>query len=257
MPLSVKSFEGGTAHYRTDRGAYSVDPKSWLVLNDQEPYTIEFDSQTLVRSTVIFFPEGWAERVARTQAESDLSLIDDPKSLGQPFEFTQTVAKDLGEMKPHLAAIDKACRGKRVCEGWLTEQLNELLAALVISQGEHSARAAKLPASKRSTRAELYRRLCRGRDFLHANAFLAPTLEQTSNVANLSPYHFQRSFKAAFGLSPRQYCERIRLDRARDLLASNDLPTLQIAVNVGYESYGAFHAAFLRRFGRPPSKVAN
>lgn len=172
---------------------------------------------------------------------------------GDPIAFIQTVTPDDGQIKPRLQTIDLACRGKTVPEDWLEDQLRELLAALLLSQREHRAQANRLPAAKTVTRDELYRRLCRGRDYLHAYALSAPTLDQAARAASLSPFHFQRSFKAAFGLSPRQYAEARRLAHARRLLGRADASATSVASEVGYESYSSFHAAFRRQFGYPPS----
>lgn len=254
MPLSIKSFTGGSAHYRTSKGSYTVHENTWLVLNDQEPYTIEFDSKTFVRSTVVFFPTGWAETVARSLTDTQNNLLDDPAPNARSLEFHQTISPDDGKILPQLAALDRACRGKQVPDDWLEEKLYALLESLLHTHSEHRKRTAQLPASKRNTREELYRRLCRGRDFLHAHAFEAPTLDQAARAAALSPYHFHRSFHNAFGQTPRQYTETLRLQRAESLLPH--APTTDVALAVGYESYSAFHDAYRRHFGKSPRQTA-
>lgn len=254
MPLSVKSFTGGAAHYKTAQGRHIVSEGTWLILNDQEPYTIDFQSKSLMRSTVVFFPTGWAERVARANRERQESLLDEPEASGEPVEFLQTVVPDDARVAPLLRRLDGACRGAVAPEAWLEEQLHELLAALMLSQGEHRKRAARLPAARPTTRAELYRRLCRGREFLHAHALAAPTLAEAAQAANLSAFHFQRSFKTVFGVTPHGFVAACRLDRARQLLEGDSLPATEIAAAVGYDSYSAFHAAYRRRFGVTPSQ---
>src|SRR5262245_55659371 len=46
MPLGVRTFFGGTAHYRTERGAYAVDEDTWFIVNHQQPYAISVESRT-------------------------------------------------------------------------------------------------------------------------------------------------------------------------------------------------------------------
>lgn len=254
MPLSVKSFTGGTAHYTTARGRYAVDEGSWLVINDQEPYTIDFRSETLIRSTVVFFPAGWADLVARVHRERAESLLDDPADAGAPVWFLETVMPGDDAVSPRLRALDTACRGRTAPEPWLEERLRDLLSALILSQRDHRRRAEKIPAARPATRAELYRRVCRGRDYLGAAALRAPALADAARAACLSPYHFQRSFKAAFGQTPHAFTQERRLAHARRLLTATDLPATEVAAAAGFESYSAFHAAYRKRYGRPPSR---
>lgn len=256
MPLSVKSFTGGTAHYSTARGRYAVDEGSWLIINDQERYTIDFRSETLVRSTVVFFPSGWSDVVARVHRERAEKLLDDPAAAGAPVWFMETVMPGDDEVCPRLRALDAACRGRTVSAAWLEERLRDLLSAMILSQRDHRRRANRLPATRPATREELYRRICRGRDFLAAEALAAPGLAAAARAACLSPYHFQRSFKAAFGQTPHEFVTERRLAHARRLLETAGLPAAEVASAVGYDSYSAFHAAYRKRYaGTPAGRV--
>lgn len=253
MPLSVKSFSGGTAHYTTARGRYAVDEGSWLIINDQEPYTIDFRSETLVCSTVVFFPAGWADLVARVHREPAERLLDEPAEAGAPVRFLETVMPGDDEVCPRLRALDAACRGKTVPGDWLEERLRELLSVMILGQRDHRRRADRIPAARPATREELYRRVCRGRDFLGVEALRAPGLAEAARAACLSPYHFQRSFRAAFGQSPHRFTTERRLAHAHRLLATGGAGAAEAAVAAGYESYSAFHAAYVRRYATTPA----
>ncbi|QQE79129.1 hypothetical protein [Alicyclobacillus sp. SO9] len=47
---SIKSFYNGAAKYRLDSGTRIIDPHRYLLLNDQQPYSLEIDSPTQVES---------------------------------------------------------------------------------------------------------------------------------------------------------------------------------------------------------------
>ena len=253
MPLGVRTFFGGTTHYRTDRGAYAVDEGTWFVVNHQQPYTINFDSRTLIRSCVVFFPDGWAEDVAQNFTATPTTLLDQPDQHAAPVHFFETVRSGDDRVMPRMRALHAACRDHPVEDGWLEEQLRALLADMLLSQREHLRAAAALPALRAATRHELYRRLCRGRDYLRATAEHAPSLADAARIACLSPFHFQRSFRAVFRVSPHEFVTGCRLDRARQLITDSPLPITEIAPAAGYESFGAFSRAFKLRFGAPPS----
>ena len=59
-------------------------------------------------------------------------------------------------------------------------------------------------------------------------------LSEISRAANISPYHFSRLFKESTGLSPHQYVIRERVERAKELLMSTDLPLHEVAALAGF-----------------------
>lgn len=67
-----------------------------------------------------------------------------------------------------------------------------------------------------------------------------------------SESHLQRRFSAFAGESPKQYTQRIRLEKAAaELLATNG-SVLEIALAAGFASHEVFTRAFKREFGRTP-----
>ena len=79
------------------------------------------------------------------------------------------------------------------------------------------------------------------------------TLERISSEAGFSPYHFIRLFRAAYRRTPHQYLMQQRIDKAKNLLRSTDLPINEICYTVGFESIGSFTTLFRRISGLPPS----
>ncbi|HET6275970.1 MAG TPA: GlxA family transcriptional regulator [Candidatus Cybelea sp.] len=79
------------------------------------------------------------------------------------------------------------------------------------------------------------------------------SVEAIAEQASLSPRHFTRKFKAAFGITPADFVEELRLDEARWLLVNAADPVEQVAKDVGYANDETFRRAFVRRFGVVPS----
>jgi AraC-like DNA-binding protein len=71
-------------------------------------------------------------------------------------------------------------------------------------------------------------------------------------AAGLSRYHFIRLFRDMFGCTPGRYLRERRLTRARQLLASSDLPVTDVCFAVGFESLGSFCTLFRRSEGETP-----
>lgn len=78
------------------------------------------------------------------------------------------------------------------------------------------------------------------------------SLDQLADELQMSKYHFLRSFAAAVGMTPNEYLNRVRIERAMELLRQSDENVEQIAERVGYSSGSYFIKAFRRRTGLTP-----
>jgi AraC family transcriptional regulator len=93
----------------------------------------------------------------------------------------------------------------------------------------------------------------RGPVFLLPGLGYPVLLVAAGRAPRLSPYHFHRAFRAAFGAPPHRYLAEHRLRRAAHLLRSTSRTAEEIAGDCGFESATSFSAAFRRRFGVPPA----
>ena len=98
---------------------------------------------------------------------------------------------------------------------------------------------------------DTFRRLCRGRDLLAAEYRSRVLLQQGAREACLSEFHFHRMFRATFGETPHDFITRLRMDRARQMLASERTVT-DVCFEIGYESLGSFSTKFRAQFGLSP-----
>ena len=97
------------------------------------------------------------------------------------------------------------------------------------------------------------RRLLRARDAMdrdYAEPLDVPTL---ARLAHVSPAHFIRSFRTAFGETPHRYLQRRRVERAMFLLRATDRSVTEICMDVGFSSLGTFSRVFRDVVGEPPS----
>ena len=74
-----------------------------------------------------------------------------------------------------------------------------------------------------------------------------------ARAARLSPAHFSREFRRAFGESPHQYLLTRRLERAAALLRNTDRSVADVCLSVGLRSVGSFTTSFGRTFGLSPT----
>jgi AraC-like DNA-binding protein len=78
-------------------------------------------------------------------------------------------------------------------------------------------------------------------------------LADAAAVARLSPHHFSGLFRRVTGVSFQTYLIDRRLQFARGLLASSDLPVTEVCHAAGFGDLTHFSRSYRRRFGHPPS----
>jgi len=74
-----------------------------------------------------------------------------------------------------------------------------------------------------------------------------------AHSAFMSPGHFSRSFRAAYGETPYSYLMTRRIERAKALLRRGDLTVTEVCFAVGCSSLGSFSSRFTELVGESPS----
>ena len=95
--------------------------------------------------------------------------------------------------------------------------------------------------------------LRRARDHVDRHYAEPHDLATLAELAGLSKYHFQRLFKATYGLTPAAYLSQRRVERAQDLLRATNLTVTEVCHAVGFSSLGSFSARFRELVGETPS----
>jgi len=96
-------------------------------------------------------------------------------------------------------------------------------------------------------------RLRRARDRMDRDYAEPLDVAALARVALMSPGHFSRSFRAAFGETPYSYLMTRRIERAKALLRRGDLSVTEVCFAVGCTSLGSFSTRFTELVGESPS----
>jgi AraC-like DNA-binding protein len=100
---------------------------------------------------------------------------------------------------------------------------------------------------------DVFRRLVVLRDWLLADPADVPAQAVLARRAGLSRFHFLRRWKEAFGVTPHEDLTRLRIARAKTLLATEQASVTDVCLEVGFSSLGSFSTLFAERVGCPPS----
>jgi AraC-like DNA-binding protein len=96
-------------------------------------------------------------------------------------------------------------------------------------------------------------RLRRARDLMDREYDKPLDVPALARFAYMSPGHFSRSFKEAFGESPYSYLMTRRIERAKALLRRGDMSVTDVCMEVGCTSLGSFSSRFTELVGESPS----
>jgi AraC-like DNA-binding protein len=96
-------------------------------------------------------------------------------------------------------------------------------------------------------------RLRRARDAMDRDYAQPLDVPALARVALMSPGHFARSFRAAYGETPYTYLMTRRVERAKALLRRGDLSVTEVCFAVGCTSLGSFSSRFSELVGMSPS----
>lgn len=156
--------------------------------------------------------------------------------------------------------------GARLLQTLSTRELESLVRFLEAGsalQERHAARIralASLPASDRPRAVRTQgglppAALRRVQLYVLAHLDRRLSLDELAARAGVSRFHFSRTFRASTGETPYAFVQRLRVERAIDLLRDSDLPLGRIALACGYSSQSKLTHAVRRATGLTPARL--
>lgn len=91
--------------------------------------------------------------------------------------------------------------------------------------------------------------ICR---YIEMNLQKSLSLAELAYQANLSPSHFQRRFKSAIGISPKEYVDFCRLKNIKDALRANSQSITENMYDAGFQSSSRLYGKIDKRLGMTP-----
>jgi len=103
---------------------------------------------------------------------------------------------------------------------------------------------------------DIYQRIVSAKVFIDENYQEQINLDDVSEQAFFSRFHFHRLFTRIYRRTPHQYITQKRLDKAKELLKENKAVT-DVCNEVGFESIGSFSVLFKKEIGFAPQYYRN
>lgn len=253
-PLSIKCSMKGLENYRTSSGDYNVTSGSYLIVNEGQECSsfIKDEAETF---SVYFDPKFSNEVLKSLSTPSDKLLNYSFIPGRQPVQFLEKLYSHNYTLTPVIMKLRLASKVNFDDENFIDEQFYEILNKLMIVHRDLYKEIGKLPPVKLSTKTELYKRICRAKEYMDSSFTENLTLNKISKEACLSQFHFIRLFKSVYKTTPHRYLTSKRIDKARNLLFTTDMSITEICFEIGFESVSSFSWLFKCRFGLSPEQV--
>jgi len=157
-----------------------------------------------------------------------------------------------------LEAMDQSAgldaRSLRVLEKTMLARLSDarslhaLSSCFQLACGELAQSVHRPTASSRQARLEGARR------YVDKNLHVPLGLKDAAREAGFSERYFSSLFKRQFGVGFEKYLASRRLERARELLLTTELPVARVSRNAGFAAAEHFFRAFKRTYGMTPGQ---
>jgi AraC-like DNA-binding protein len=98
----------------------------------------------------------------------------------------------------------------------------------------------------------LYRRIVQAKLYIDSHFAEPIALDAISDEAYFSKFHFIRTFRKIYGMTPHQYLTAVRI-RQTKLLLKNGSSVSEACFSVGFDSLSSFTGLFKRQTGITPS----
>ena len=250
--FSIKLILQGTAQYKTENAQYNIKANNYLVTYKQKGSVI-INSPTLVRGLFI-------DLKAETINEA-ISIITAKKNDNlDNLRAAHFFSTDFFENTYTLKNTDLDYTLKELHSGIVNNTISirdetflAIAEKIVLQEQSNNISLNNLAAVRSTTKKELLKRLLTGKEYMDDCFLKNPGISEIVGQCNMSPFHFFRSFKLAFGYTPYQYMLNKRLDHAKALIALG-YSFSSIAYQCGFADIFSFSKAFKKQYNVTPSK---
>ena len=244
--LSMFTLLKGTAKVSINENRIELDDTSFIIVNDGSIMSIDFETGGELPVLILFNPS--LSAMLSSSMFQQVSMVDE-------FALVEHVHYSNVDLKRYLHLLidlSTSCASFHALKADMV--LSTLLSDIIRENYSAIQAAGNLPVVKRSTRVELYKRLAVAKEWIAENFSLAVSLQDSADIAMLSPEHFLRLFKRAYGMTPHHYLTAVRIDAACRLIRETNLDITNICAQTGFESLSSFSALFKQRKGLSPSQ---
>lgn len=242
----------GKSAVTVDGETRQIGDGSYFVSNRQQPYTLQIEEGAVTETFNIHFGEYFAESVLHSLVTPADKILEEGGER-QPFSFFNQLHRRDAVFDALIGRIIYDHKEHGFDKLRFEEQLTTLLTYHLQQHRDIRDMVHRVPSIRLSTRIQLYKQLSRAMDAIHSFSGDELSLDMLATMACLSKYHFLRLFRMAYGNSPHQYIQQLRIEKARSILSRTDTPISDVADALGFVNSQSFSRLFAQRMGVSPT----
>lgn len=254
-PLTIKFVLKGHEYFATKERSYRVTPPTYLILNNGQKYSARIQTEVEAETLSVFLRPQFAEEVLSSLISDEDNILEGNDPTAQPVTFMEMLYEHDNMLYPFIFKFRLAAKSGFDDEQWLDEELYELLKTLLIIHRKMGSDISKIPAVKKSTKVEVYKRIVKAKDYIDENYTKEIKIEDAAKEACMSPFHFLRLFKKIYEETPYQYITRNRVNRAFELILRTEMPITEVCFEVGFSSLSSFSWLLKQKYGISPEAM--
>lgn len=255
--FSLKYVVDRCIYYKVGNKEHAVNQGSFLLACKQPDVSAYFDSKKTVKSICIdICPATVAEAFTVLTDQNDHDFDNYLAGYFKTPDFFETVcpvsAANFGNKLNDLVhAISRGQAHDHINKEWFLD----LVEKIIFHEYGNYLALNGLQSVKLETRKEILSRLKIARQYMDEEYITIDEINKVAVFCNMSEFHFFRSFKQAFAISPYQYLLNKRLEVAKEMIIAGTMSITDIATHCNFPDIFTFSKAFKRRYNVAPSRL--
>jgi len=256
--FSLKYVIDRCIHYKTGNREHTVNAGNFLLACRQPDVKAYFDSKTTVKSICIDICSATvADSFTVMSAKGDWNFDNYLSGYFQQPVFFETVSPVNSALPFHdkltglVQSINKGEAANHINKEWFLD----LVEKVVYHEYGNYLALNGIQSVKWETRKEILHRLRIAKGYMDDSFLSIEDINEVAVHCNLSEFHFFRSFRQAYGITPYQYILNKRIALADELIREGVMNITAISSHCNFPDLFTFSKAYKRRFGIAPSQV--
>lgn len=250
--FSIKFVSAGKESYVVDNDKKSLVPQTFLIVNEGSKVVCLGNGNERINEAFSLFIDGDLLSEVYNSIHNYKDLLEPNEDTSIRFSFYNEVLRENDQFMSFLNRINTNIKAKTFAEvdqSFYFTVCTELLGASHFI----NEKIANVHSLRATTRAEVYKRINCGRRFIEENYNQKLDLEAISRFSMMSPFHFLRSFKQVYGVTPHRFQSSLKIKEAIKLI-QDDEEVKKIAWSLGYPDVFTFSKQFKIFTGSTPGE---
>ncbi len=255
--ISINYVYQGQEAYEVNNFIYQVTSGNYLLVNNGSEYSAILNGKQLNEGLCVHLTNDLIKKSYYAICKSDEHLLSYPdETWNADIEMVENIYEDSNsDVSRILHQLAQRAAGEQDINDFSEEHYFQLAVYLVRGQMKLIRKIRNIKAKTPAVQKELFKKVQTAKRHIDENLSASLTIAQLAPVAQMSPFHFIRTFKEVYKKAPYQYIIQARLEQAAELLKKQPRTVTEVAHLSGFCDLYSFSKSFKKRYGVSPVKM--